>query len=817
MDITNPTILKVKGVLFLLLLALLGGFARAADPAESAVDAIAAASSDPRVRTRLGDADSIRVRSAFLERWRVWMVEFFHDDRRILFVTVGRDGDIREIGPAESDPAGKPGEADRDDSGWRKRVAGLREELEWARRTNNEAEIREISALLRDLGAAEDAREGRPVNPQVLLQSFRAVPGYGMTILRWTIGGAGRMRLERRMDGRSWESLATVPTGDGVWIDERLVTGRVYDYRAAIDPGALTPGTSGAGVVAISPERRVVPRSIDDSGLPVYHLDLPETGVAAMLADVTEDITVDGTLRFDGRTYPVRARLRGASTRHARKKSYRIRFLDRSPVDWPVTYLKALPGDHTMQQEKLSCDVFEAANAPAARVQYRNLVLNGRYEGVYAEVEPIRAPFKRQPPLDPSGTLIRAGTFQHLDPRWRPGDLRGDIGSVDSLAAFITGINRTDRGHFDEFVRTRMDWPRVRDYLALQVICHRSEIEADDYLFYRTPDTEQWWLLPRDHNNGNFHVVPSRNRIGEPYIGPYCQTIQDLGWRPDHWFVLPSRIFHQPALRAEYLDHLESRIRELVLSGAVDALIDHNFERLRNEYTVDPYRTPFSGRDPFLNSARDLKTFMRRHARRLLTRIDDERRRPPEPVVISEFSFDDDDSGWVELHHRGAAPVRLRGYSLGSRRGSVRWVRPLPGQQILAPGEFLVVRFGDSSAPGWTQLTGDDDEPERDGYPVDLHRDRGRAEPANESPLHRAGGFLVLSRATRGGEDGEDGEETEVEAEAAGDGMDYDHVHRERVVDFFFYGEQTVGDAYGRMAGDFTRLRPTPGRPNAVR
>ena len=49
-------------------------------------------------------------------------------------------------------------------------------------------------------------------------------------------------------------------------------------------------------------------------------------------------------------------------------------------------------------------------------------------------------------------------------------------------------------------------------------LCHRSEIESNDYFFYQDPETSQWSFIPWDHNNGNFAVLAYQNRLQEPHI-----------------------------------------------------------------------------------------------------------------------------------------------------------------------------------------------------------------------------------------------------------------------------------------------------------
>ena len=76
-----------------------------------------------------------------------------------------------------------------------------------------------------------------------------------------------------------------------------------------------------------------------------------------------------------------------------------------------VVYFKAEPMDHTLQQEKLSHDVFQAEGHPCSQVQYVNLTLNGVYQGVYLQVEPIRTPFKARAGLDPCGHFWGSSRF----------------------------------------------------------------------------------------------------------------------------------------------------------------------------------------------------------------------------------------------------------------------------------------------------------------------------------------------------------------------------------------------------------------------
>jgi spore coat protein CotH len=172
-----------------------------------------------------------------------------------------------------------------------------------------------------------------------------------------------------------------------------------------------------------------------------------------MRADVIEDIEIKGTLDLEGQTWPIKIRLRGASTRFAAKKSYRVEFTETSPFPRDVIYLKAEPMDHTMQQEKLSSDhVSLAMTLSASKAEYINLVLNDRYEGVYLDVEPLRVPFKNNPGLDPDGILIRASTFGWW--QQKPiGKLRGKGEGLAHLETFLTEARTVRNEEFETWLR----------------------------------------------------------------------------------------------------------------------------------------------------------------------------------------------------------------------------------------------------------------------------------------------------------------------------------------------------------------------------
>jgi hypothetical protein len=69
----------------------------------SAAKAIAAACEDARVLEFLKGAQSLRVEVEFSDRWQVWLVHLFADDRQAAFASVSPAGEVLEVGGPESD------------------------------------------------------------------------------------------------------------------------------------------------------------------------------------------------------------------------------------------------------------------------------------------------------------------------------------------------------------------------------------------------------------------------------------------------------------------------------------------------------------------------------------------------------------------------------------------------------------------------------------------------------------------------------------------------------------------------------------------
>ena len=372
---------------------------------------------------------------------------------------------------------------------------------------------------------------------------------------------------------------------------------------------------------------------LQEASLPTYHLELDATAWARMLDEPTLDIEASGTFLWQGSHWPMKLRLRGASTRHALKKSLRVSFPETSPMADSVVYFKAEPMDHTLQQEKLSHDVFQAEGHPCSQVQYVNLTLNGVYQGVYLQVEPIRTPFKARAGLDPRGHLIRAATFG--DPG-QPGlgDPRGsrDEEALEALEGFLRGAWNEPDASFADWIHQHMDWPRVCDYLALQTLCHRSEIESNDYFFIKIQKQVSGRSSPGITTTATLPCLPTRTDCTNLISPSFPRPCSPQGGK---YLTATSFTRESFVIRScELPIFVALRVWCPPGSCRVDWPIHRTkYGTVASGLSQGSLPPSISGEDPFLTSGERMKAWVQEHGKRLLEQIEEAQKTNRQPLL----------------------------------------------------------------------------------------------------------------------------------------------------------------------------------------
>ncbi|MEK9863034.1 MAG: hypothetical protein VW804_07745, partial [Verrucomicrobiota bacterium] len=200
---------------------LLFGFTGALLAAIRSSDALALALADPVIQQRVQSLPAFETKVRFLDSWECWIVEWFHEEERVAFVTLSPEGSILERGPQGLLEKKETLHPDQDKAG---RQGALHLALEQARADGNEAEVDEILALLREL----EEREHRDhLDPVQWLASVCLTGSHGMNVLRWPVFETDELESDalpfrafiQRQQGGRWQPEALLPLQHGIWRD----------------------------------------------------------------------------------------------------------------------------------------------------------------------------------------------------------------------------------------------------------------------------------------------------------------------------------------------------------------------------------------------------------------------------------------------------------------------------------------------------------------------------------------------------------------------------------------------------------------------
>jgi len=443
-----------------------------------------------------------------------------------------------------------------------------------------------------------------------------------------------------------------------------------------------------------------------------YELVLPPGALELFLADKYTP-EQDAVFRVNGVSYPVKVRLRGASARDFPKKSWNVEFEDGTRFEGRKSLnLVAEYADATMLAEKLAYDVLAAMRVPAPRAKYVRLRINGRYEGVFLDIEQVEKSFLRAHEFpDEDASIYRAG--------WKDTELKlrswkvpyqGDWSKKtnekephDALDEVLYVINRTPEPELPRALARHMELEWYLRSMVMDALFANNYVEDSESYFIHDKVTGRWVYVAWDLNNVDarwWYPIPLDEDLRPSYKHPlFSFTLTDgvmarryAERKSIHPGYLPvfsnlgTRVVMNPELRARLVARLEKALDELFTQEVMGAHIDALHALIAPDMAKDPYMDP----EKFRAGRAFMKDFVR--LRRDFIQKELERYQEQKPELVLEAV--DAREGWVELRNRGTVPLNLAGMVLTThlRRSIPELLRPEQGPAlgvVLAARELL--------------------------------------------------------------------------------------------------------------------------------
>lgn len=451
------------------------------------------------------------------------------------------------------------------------------------------------------------------------------------------------------------------------------------------------------------------------STIETYELQIPSETMQLFAQDVYTP-EQPATFVYNGQSFPVSVRLRGASARTFPKKSWNVDFNDLRFFGREELNLVAEYQDQTMMVEKLGYDMLQAMGVLAPSTKYVRVTVNGVYQGVFLDIEEVDKKFLRahQAP-DVGANIYRCGGWDCEMKQWRQPwqgvwerATNRDAPANGELDALLAVINETPEPDFAAVLEQTIDVEAFLKLMAFEAVISNNFVEDARSFWVADRVTGRWYYVPWDLNNADPRWWPTYGLDMEPLTQHplYSYTLQDPwlqnmyamrsvqveGYEPtfDH---LRTRILLNPELRERLFALTERARTELLDPAELHARIDAVHAFLTPHMQSDPYMIleAFELGLPYMKRfVTDRNAFVLNELARL---------RAQKPgLMIDAFN---PAAGWIELRNRSDQALSTEGMVVTTYLRKAVVPSNVPGKTLL-PGEALrltATELGVSFAP----------------------------------------------------------------------------------------------------------------------
>jgi len=337
--------------------------------------------------------------------------------------------------------------------------------------------------------------------------------------------------------------------------------------------------------------------------LPVYELKIRPKDLQDLERTAFSNQTVPATFMAKGQIYEgVRVRYRGQWARTWPKKGFKI-FFDHDKLFDGERCLNLNSGwrDPAFVREHLAYEVYAASGVPSPASRMVRLELNGRFRGLYVEVEQPDKGFLLRQNLRGAGLFKAISTSNRADER--------DLGREESFARHYERATKKAEGLRDlqlfchelaqatntlEFFTRRVDLDKYINYLAVGVLVqHWDCFNKKHFLACASGDVQKWFVIPWDLDR----------TFGDHWRGgfDYAQFPVLLGTRElpgtTGWNRMEDRFFSDPVLRSRFLERLGELLTKEFTPEKLFPALDRLESEIGPEAKMDRERWPSSSSD----------------------------------------------------------------------------------------------------------------------------------------------------------------------------------------------------------------------------
>jgi hypothetical protein len=361
----------------------------------------------------------------------------------------------------------------------------------------------------------------------------------------------------------------------------------------------------------------------DDRRIGSIHIDIQPDSLQKLLQNLTSNTYYKCRMVFDDGqrkdTIPnIGFRLRGNTSRLAKKKSFKISFntfvSGRRYQGVRKYNLDGTHNDPTMIREKLFYEVWNKAGMPHRRTVFVRLYINQEYRGLYSGLEDLDKEWLRRVYGEANGAddgnlyqcgfpadLVYQGPNQQAYKDVAASSLTGgrayDLETnedEDDYSGFVRLVETLALSNPDTFLARIHSVLNVRLYLkalALDVATGNWDNYAynkNNYFLYHNPLTNQF----------DFITYDTDNTFGVDWIGLNWALRNCGNWiHPTQSRPLAQKLLAVPAFRAEYFHQLDSLTRFVCHPDSLFPRIDEMHAQIESAAAEDVFRTLDHGYD----------------------------------------------------------------------------------------------------------------------------------------------------------------------------------------------------------------------------